>query len=186
MCKIDYVLVVSSSIKFNDHISSLLPESQYHVCFVSSRESARLIVSEHPFAYVIINAPLYDNSCVSFATRIAHISGAIVLMLTPPLDQQTQDLLEEKGILTLEKPISKRFLKIGIDWMRSFKNHHRETEEKLKDLRQITQAKCLLIENKRMSEEEAHHYIEQYAMNLCITKAEAATAIINTYHKRQV
>ena len=45
-------------------------------------------------------------------------------------------------------------------------------------MRVVNRAKCLLIEKKQMTEEEAHHYLEKLAMDACITKREAATDII--------
>ena len=42
----------------------------------------------------------------------------------------------------------------------------------------ITRAKCLMIEKKQMTEEEAHRYLEQEAMNHSLTKKEIAQNII--------
>ena len=45
----------------------------------------------------------------------------------------------------------------------------------------MDRAKLVLIECLKMSEENAHHYIERQAMNMRCTKAEIAQSIIRTY-----
>ena len=56
-----------------------------------------------------------------------------------------------------------------------------EVEEKIKEIRLVNRAKWLLIECLRMTEAEAHRYIEKQAMDLRISKREAAENIIKTY-----
>ena len=55
------------------------------------------------------------------------------------------------------------------------------SEEKIKEIRLVNRAKWLLIECLSMTEPEAHRYIEKQAMDLRISKREAAENIIRTY-----
>ena len=50
--------------------------------------------------------------------------------------------------------------------------------EKLMQLRLVSRAKCLLIENRGMTEAEAHHYIEKEAMNSRRTREQVAEEIL--------
>ena len=54
-------------------------------------------------------------------------------------------------------------------------------EEKMEEIRLVNRAKWLLIENLKMTESDAHHYIEKQAMDRCSSKKEIALGIIKTY-----
>ncbi len=54
-------------------------------------------------------------------------------------------------------------------------------EERMAEIRIVNRAKFLLISELKMSEPEAHHYIEKNAMDNCISKKEAAENIIKLY-----
>ena len=50
--------------------------------------------------------------------------------------------------------------------------------KKLSEIGYITKAKCLLIQHRSMTEEEAHYYLERQAMDRCVGKKEIALEII--------
>lgn len=52
---------------------------------------------------------------------------------------------------------------------------------KIEELRLINRAKCVLIDQLRMSEADAHHYIEKQAMNRCISRRAMAEKILSAY-----
>ena len=54
-------------------------------------------------------------------------------------------------------------------------------EEKMGEIRLVNRAKWLLISELKMSEPDAHHYIERQAMDCCVSKKEIAENIIKTY-----
>lgn len=54
-------------------------------------------------------------------------------------------------------------------------------EEKMEEIRTVNRAKWLLIENLKMTEPDAHRYIEKQAMDRCVTKREVAEGILRTY-----
>ena len=54
-------------------------------------------------------------------------------------------------------------------------------EKRMEEIRILNRAKCLLISELKMTEPEAHHYIEKNAMDNCIPKKEAAEHIIKLY-----
>ena len=45
----------------------------------------------------------------------------------------------------------------------------------------MNRAKWLLIEELKMTEQEAHRYIEKQAMDRCVTKRVVAEQILSTY-----
>ena len=53
--------------------------------------------------------------------------------------------------------------------------------EKMEEIRTVNRAKWLLIEHLKMTENDAHRYIEKQAMDRCVSKSEIAKSIISTY-----
>ncbi len=54
-------------------------------------------------------------------------------------------------------------------------------EEKIEEIRLINRAKLLLIEQLKMTEAEAHRYIEKQAMDRCTTRKTIAERILSAY-----
>ena len=54
-------------------------------------------------------------------------------------------------------------------------------EEKMEEIRIINRAKWLLIEQLKMTENQAHRYIEKQAMDRCVTRRAIAENILSTY-----
>ena len=64
---------------------------------------------------------------------------------------------------------------------RSLKLYHDNLrlEEKLAEIQAVDKAKFMLMQYKGMTEEEAHSYLEQYAMNKRMKKNIAALSLID-------
>ena len=54
-------------------------------------------------------------------------------------------------------------------------------EEKMAEIRVVNRAKWILITELKMSEPDAHRYIEKQSMDQCISKRQIAEEIIKTY-----
>ena len=54
-------------------------------------------------------------------------------------------------------------------------------EEKIEEIRIVNKAKWLLIDQLKMTEQEAHRYIEKQAMDRCVTRRTIAENILATY-----
>ena len=113
----------------------------------------------------------------------------VVLMLSrSDVHAEIYDKVAEHGVFTLSKPTSRSLLTQALSWMSSARERLRKLEQKtfsieerMKEIRIINRAKCLLISELKMTEPEAHHYIEKYAMDNCISKSAAAENIIKIY-----
>lgn len=57
----------------------------------------------------------------------------------------------------------------------------RMLQDRIKDIRIINRAKCLLIQYERLSEEEAHKTIEKEAMNRQMSRRQIAEEILESY-----
>lgn len=184
------VLVVSASDKINSALLPLLPESAFSpVHTVSNISAAQRMLAEQGFDFVIINSPLPDDPGVRFAIDACAHKGTIVLLLVrSEIYMGIYDKVVTHGVFTLSKPTSKQALAQALCWMTSARERLRKIEkktlsmeEKMEEIKLVNRAKWLLINELKMEEPQAHHYIEKQAMNLCLTKRKVAENIINTY-----
>ena len=182
------VLVASASQNINSALSPLLPESAFsQVHTVSSVNAARRTFAERPFDLVIINSPLPDDTGVRFAIDICSETGTVVLLLARSETYMgIYDKVVPHGVFTLPKPTSKQALSLALGWLTSARERLRKmekktlsVEEKMEEIRLVNRAKWLLINQQGLDEPAAHHYTEKMAMNLCITKRQAAENIIH-------
>ena len=184
------VLVVSSVSKFNDALTPMLPNSDYYpVCFVSNIAAARREMLARAFDLVIINTPLPDDYGVRFAIDTCNRPGTVVLLLIKAdAYEEINGKVTPHGVFTLQKPIPAQTLQQGLKWMSSARERLRKmeskaatVEEKMEEIRTVNRAKWILIEQLKMTEQEAHRHIEKQAMDRCTSKKDIALSIIKTY-----
>ena len=184
------VLVVSAAENFNTVLGELLPEAKYHpVHTVSNISSAKRVIAERQFDFVIVNSPLPDDIGARFAIDAAGKSDCVALLLVKSeLHAEIHDKVAPHGVFTLPKPTSKPTLIIALGWMESARERLRKSqqkslsiEEKMEEIRIVNRAKWLLISELKMAEPDAHRYIEKQAMDRCVSKREVAEEIIKTY-----
>ena len=184
------VLLVSSSPKFNESMLALLPESRFYpVTAVSDVSSARRRLLESKYDRVIINAPLPDDFGTRLALCICENSGAGVLLLVkaehyPDINGRVSPF----GVLALPKPASSQTVSQSLqllcgtrERLRRMEQKTASIEEKMEEIRIINRAKLLLMEQLKMTEKEAHRFIEKQAMDRCVTRITIAQSILSTY-----
>ena len=183
------VLTVSAADKFSASLHTLLPEGQYApVRAVRDAASARRLLLEQSFDIVIVNAPLPDEFGTQLALELSETSGAGVLLLVKA--EQYAELsarLTPNGILTLQKPTTPQLLTQTLqllcgtrERLRRMEQKTASFEEKMAEIRLVNRAKCLLIERKAMTEQEAHRWIEKQAMDRCVSRKAIAEQILQT------
>lgn len=184
------VLVVSASESFNAATKELLPSSGYQPVYTATNvNEAKRYIAARGFDFVIINSPLPDESGTRFAIDCCRSQTTIVLILArADVHAEVHDKVTEHGVFTLPKPISKNTMLHALSWMSSARERLRKLEQKtssiekrMEEIRIVNRAKYLLISELKMTEPEAHHYIEKNAMDNCIPKKEAAENIIKLY-----
>ena len=184
------MLIVSASDSFTNSVMPLLPMTDYWpVSTVGSVGQARRRLADTEFDIVLINTPLPDDFGMQLAIDICSTSGAGVLLLVK--NDHYNDVYAKVvgyGVIALSKPTSRQMVAQNLrilcatrERMRRMQEKQATVEEKIKEIRLVNRAKWLLIECLRMTEAEAHRYIEKQAMDLRISKREAAENIIKTY-----
>lgn len=181
-------LLVSASETFNTSLQPLFSEAGFiKVHTVSNISSAQREYAARAYDFVIVNAPLPDDMGIRFATEICNSSSCIVLLLVrEELYAQARDKVMLHGVFTLAKPITKPVMRTALSWMAVARERMRKTEkktmtieEKMAEIRLINRAKWLLIEQEKMTEPEAHRFIEKQAMDRCLPRRTIAEEILN-------
>lgn len=184
------VLAVSASLKFVETLRTLLPEGRYGpVTVLHDAAAARRALAENSYDLVLINTPLPDEFGTRLALDACESSSAGVLLLVkvehcPDIEAQ----VSAHGVLTLAKPTSAqlfaqmlRLLCITRERLRGMEKKAVTLQEKMEEIRLVNRAKWLLIEELKMTEQEAHRYIEKQAMDRCVTRRAVAEQILSTY-----
>lgn len=178
-------LVVSATEKF----CAALPRDTFSpVDTADTTSRAREIARERTYDLLFINAGANDCDARRLAEDASDY-GAVVLLLLPDDGYvAARDALRPHGVLTLKKPASLSTILQAADFMCAIAERQRriskttaKSEEKIEDMKLINRAKWLLIDNLKMTEADAHRYIERQAMDRCITKRSVAESIIKTY-----
>jgi response regulator NasT len=101
---------------------------------------------------------------------------------------QTSERLAEYGIITVSKPLgraafwsAKKMAESSRNRFNMMRRENVRLQQKIEDIRVIDRAKLILIANMKMSEPEAHKYIEKQAMNMRVSRRVVAEGILKTY-----
>lgn len=186
------VLVISSSMNFNNSISKYLKTYNFNeVTYTSDLGMAKRTINEKRFDFLIINSPIGTDSLVKYTLEISPVSGPITLLfIKDSIYNDSLEQLTNAGIFVVSKPCSEVSINYAFNWLISAHNRFIKIkkkaisiESKMQEIRIINKAKWMLIENENMNEEKAHKEIEKMSMNLCVSKKEISEIIIKKYSK---
>lgn len=189
----DYrTLVVASSEKFRESLLPLFaPAHCRPVLYADSVAAAKRLMLENSFDLVIVSAPLPDEPGTRFAIDLSlGRSTVCLLFIRSDLYADVRSRVAPFGVFTLPKPTSSAAAGYGLDFLVSarerLRNLEKKTqtlEEKMQEIRVVNRAKLLLIENRAMTEPDAHRYLEKQAMDRCVPKLEVANEIVSLYSR---
>ena len=131
---------------------------------------------------VIVNSPLPDDAGIRFAVDTVSSYQTVVLFLARAEQYaQSFDQLAEHGVFLIQKPTARASLELASGWLVSARERIRKTErktlsieEKMMEIRLVNRAKWLLISELKMTEPDAHRYIEKQAMDRCVPRRQIA------------
>ena len=179
-------LIVSAGASSNEYISARLTELGYaRPIIVPSAAEARRRMLESDFELIVVGHEL----C---ADAVEKTDAGVIFLAKAAAAEQLLTPLSEEGVLLVTKPFSNTFFLQAIQ-MAAASNHrllllrqeNQRMQEKLAQVRLVSRAKCCLIELGRMTEAEAHRYIEKKAMDTRRDRAEVAQEILDSYDPAQ-
>ena len=184
------VLIVSAAEKFNSAMPEIFSVPLFSpVNTVNNVSAAKRAISERDFDIVVVSSPLPDDYGIRFAIDTVSSYNTVVLFLARSEQYEgAYDKLAEHGVFLLQKPTARAVLEIASGWLISARERIRKTEkktlsieEKMNEIRIVNRAKWLLISELKMTEPDAHRYIEKQAMDACVSRKQIAEEIIKTY-----
>ncbi len=183
-------LLVSTSQKFNDATVPILSSEKCKpIVFAESIAAAKRLSLETPFDIIIINSPLPDEMGTKFAIDISSGKSTVCLLFErAEIFAEIKSRVTPYGVFTLPKPTSSVAIANAVSFLVSARERLKKIEkktltieEKMEEIRLVNRAKWLLIDQLKMTEPDAHRYIEKQAMDACVTRSEIAKEIIKTY-----
>ena len=183
------VLVAGANDKTFALLQTLLPGSSYEPPMrAGSAGEAKRMVMDCATDIAILNAPMRDEFGSQLAVDLARDNVGVVLLVPGESYDQVCFQVEDEGVLTLSKPLTQQTLQSAIRLATALRGKllrmdqkSRALQEKMADIRTVNRAKWLLIEQLRMTESEAHYYIERQAMDMRMSRREVAENIIRSY-----
>ncbi|MFA6866263.1 MAG: response regulator [Clostridia bacterium] len=187
----DNILVVSHKPKVAEYFMDILSNINYQeIIAVTTCSNARTKLIDKEFDLVIINAPLEDENGIAFACTCAQKNIQVILLVKSDYYEEISLHVEDYGVFTIAKPINKSLLWNTIKLcdaasrrMNEYRCQNARLEKQIQDIKIVDKAKCVLIEYLKMTEEQAHHYIEKQAMDMRISKREVSAGILKTYYR---
>ena len=173
----------------SQNLKSILPQSDYFPIFhAKSGGEARRKLLELPVDILIVDSPLTDEHSVLFSQSFSDSDMGILLLTSSDMYEQITSQVEEDGIVVLPKPMNPeifytacRMLSAMVSKIHKMNDEKKSLQDKMQDIRLVNKAKWLLIENKKMTEADAHKFIEKAAMDQRKSRREIAEKIIDEY-----
>jgi len=159
------------------------------ISVLNSAGSARRNLLDQDFDLVIVDAPLADESGEDFSRNIVSKSlSQVILAVNSEHFDAVAAVCEEDGVLTISKPVNREVFWSALSLARSastrikrIQAENAKLKQKIEDIRLIDRAKLVLISYLKLSEQEAHRFIEKQAMDLRSSKRTIAEGILKTY-----
>ena len=153
----------------------------------TSREAWKSL-QETTYSLVIVLSPLSDGQGIDLAQMAAQTCAGGIFVCRPQGYDAALQKLGETGVYVFSTDMGKRIFQQALRMMyavniRLAKDapQTQMLQDRIKDIRVITRAKCLLIQYERMSEDQAHKTIEREAMNRQMSRREIAEEILVSY-----
>ena len=181
---------IVSAIKTKDANSRAgIKTSSISIVHAHSGGEGRRVLLERNFNFVIISAPLSDETGENLARQIAISEvSQVILAVNSELYGQVSAVCEKDGVLTVANPINREIFRQALSLAKTvqrrlarIQDENESLKQKIDNIRIIDRAKSILISSCRMSEHEAHRYIEKKAMDTRSSKRAISERIIYDY-----
>jgi len=183
-------LIVSSSEKSVAFFTEMLNAASCGaVTVLKTGAEARRVLSEREFDIVIVYVPLPDESGESLSRHAASKEASqVILVVKSEYFDEMCAVTEDAGVLVVARPIDRtifrsslRLAKSAQGRLKKLRSENNDLRQKIEDIKIIDRAKYILISYLKMSEQEAHRFIEKQAMDMRATRRSVAEGVLRTY-----
>ena len=180
------VLLVTKDSRLSQTICAMLAPPLFEIEAMSDFNEARRRLSERVYNIVIVD---YAEGLGSEFAVDASDSLSVILLLTPAsLFEEVSYRVEGFGIITVSNPFDQFYFynmikaAIAVQYkVKSLSSQTTKLKVKMEEVRLVSRAKMLLMQNQKMTEQEAHRHLEKEAMDSGLKKTAVAEKIIKLY-----
>lgn len=183
----DKILLVCSSEKGTKIYAENIKSMGYlNIDIEANGAAARRKLIQDEYNIIIIDTPLKDEFGSDLALKAIENGNAGVILVVKSVNA---DMISAKvsdyGVFIIPKPFTRAIFNQGVKFVFTslrrltvLKDEHSKLRKQVDDIKRVDRAKCLLIQYNKMTEEEAHKYLEKQAMDTRLTRREVAEKII--------
>ncbi len=184
------LLLITASHETAAHFAAFLPADRFapelNVC--APRE-ALYVLGETVYDVVVIDGTVPSGQGQSLAASAAENGVTGVLLLADESQfEAVSAFADEHGFMALRSPVDPSLLKQSLGMMatvsrrmHALADRAEDLQRKMEEVRLVSRAKLLLVQRFKMTEKQAHRFIEKNAMDRCVTRRAIAEKIIRTY-----
>ncbi|MCD7769670.1 MAG: ANTAR domain-containing protein [Oscillospiraceae bacterium] len=156
---------------------------------VCAPHEAPYVLDEKVFDVVVIDesVPSADGTKLG-AEAIKDGAAGVLLLAGSERFEATSRYAETHGFMALKSPVDPSLLRQSLSMMAAVSERLRQAESKaesleakMDEMRLVNRAKLILIQQFKMTEKDAHRFIEKNAMDRCVKRRVIAENIIRTY-----
>ena len=181
------IVIFSQKNDTSDKLCSAADDAGFGKITVSDGVNSSALLCSSP-SLVIVNAPLEKEFGLDLAVSASGYGCGVIVTAPQKLCTDIAAKIGKRDIFILPKPVNNatllqvfRFVMLSKANSNVLKTEKEQLETKLRDMKLIDRAKCVLVQYLRIPEAEAHRQIQKRAMDMRLTQAEVAQDILKTY-----
>ena len=191
--RIGAILVIAAKPRIQSSVRSALTAKYGRVLTAETVQEARRAVEREKIALMVIFSPLKDEEEIPRLFDMAERRGiAAGYIVGREIYGETAYRLEGRNVFVVAYPLQMDQVLQLVSFLHQVQkrfwlvlSEQERLQRQVQDIQIVCRVKCLLLEKREMTEEEAHHFIEQEAMNTGLSKREAALKILKELQREE-
>lgn len=191
--RIGAILVIAAKPRIQSSVRSALTAKYGRVLTAETVQEARRAVEREKIALMVIFSPLKDEEEIPRLFDMADRRGiAAGYIVGREIYGETAYRLEGRNVFVVAYPLQMDQVLQIVSFLYQVQkrfwlvlSEQERLQRQVQDVQIVCRVKCLLVEKREMTEEEAHHFIEQEAMNTGLSKREAALKILKELQQEE-
>lgn len=166
------ILIAASTQSACDTYAQMLDSEIFRVTEMTEAGSIRYL-DLNAYSAALISLPLADEKGITLIRELhERFDTPLGVLVKPDISDKHLSKLVEANAYVLKKPVSRSNYRLAAELLSSFSDNNADMKERIKELERknreiklMARAKLLLMQEKGMSEDDAHGYILHRAMN---------------------
>lgn len=165
-----------------NQIFSLLPYDNVNYELFDSIYDVEKIIDDGKTNLIILNKSAYVEDEIKYLINLDYKNIGIIIIIDSYFKYELFFKNINKGIITVRRPLSiNKFIEVIKALSLSNLKMNEKNAEAVQEYRLLDAAKMFLIIYKKLTEDEAHKYVERYAMKLRINIYNASKNLVSYY-----